>query len=68
MDEKILEDYIVINAAVNKQILNRISLSAGIKNLFDTDYALQFGNTLFDLDYPMPGRIFFIHFAYNHKF
>ena len=66
MDEKSLDDYIVIHAAVNKQIFNKISLSAGIKNLFDTDYALQFGNTIFDLDYPMPPRTYFIQLSYDH--
>ncbi|UCD06345.1 MAG: TonB-dependent receptor [candidate division WOR-3 bacterium] len=66
MDEKVLDDYIVINAVVNKQIFNRISLSAGIKNLFDTNYSLQFGNTMEDRDYPMPGRMYFVQFIVKY--
>ena len=68
MDTKSLNDYLVVNIALDKKIFRRTSLSVGIKNLFDTDYALQFGNTAFDLDYPMPGRTFFMQFVYNQKF
>jgi len=60
MDSKKLDNYIVINTALNKTIYGHVSISAGIKNLTDTEYALQFGNTIDDLDYPMPGRTFFI--------
>ncbi|UCG30239.1 MAG: TonB-dependent receptor, partial [candidate division WOR-3 bacterium] len=62
MDTKTLEDYLVINAAFKKILFNKTTLSAGIKNLFDVDYALQFGNTIEDHDYPMPGRVYFLQF------
>jgi vitamin B12 transporter len=67
MDTKKLDDYLVINIAFSKRMLNKISLSAGIKNVVDTDYALQFGNTVSDLDYPMPPRTYFIQFSYDHR-
>ncbi|UCF70579.1 MAG: TonB-dependent receptor [candidate division WOR-3 bacterium] len=67
MDTKVLDDYLVINTAVNRKFFNTFSLSVGIKNLFDTDYALQFGNTLIDLDYPMPRRTYFMQLSYNHN-
>jgi len=66
MDTKSLDDYLVINTVVTKQIIKRMSVSAGIKNLLDTDYSLQFGNTVFDLDYPMPPRTYFLQFSYGH--
>jgi vitamin B12 transporter len=66
MDTKTLDEYLVINITVGKQLLNKISLSAGIKNLFDVDYVLQFGNTIEDLDYPMPGRLYFLQFAVKY--
>ena len=67
MNTKSLDDHLVINTALNRQLSNKATLSAGIKNLFDTDYALQFGNTLYDLDYPMPPRTYFIQLYYGHS-
>jgi len=62
MDTKSLNDYLVINTSLSKEVFSRVSLSAGVKNLFATDYSLQFGNTAEDRDYPMPGRVYFIQF------
>jgi vitamin B12 transporter len=63
MDEKILKSYIVINSALTADIYEYLAVSIGIKNIFDAGYATQFGNSLIDLDYPMPGRTFFMRFS-----
>ena len=60
MGTKKLGSYIVINTSLRKTLHRHMSVTAGIKNVTDTEYALQFGNTLDDLDYPMPGRTYFI--------
>ncbi len=65
MDTKGLNDYLLINAALSKRMSSRASISAGIKNLLDTDYAFQFGNTMEDRDYPMPGRVYFVQFHFK---
>ncbi len=62
MDTKTLDDYLVVNAAISKEIFKNVLLAFGIKNLFDKEYSLQFGNTVEDRDYPMPGRIYFAQF------
>ena len=63
MDTKKLGSHIVINAALTKTIHRYLTIAAGIKNLTDTDYALQFGNSIDDRDYPMPGRTYFIRLS-----
>ncbi|UCD19037.1 MAG: TonB-dependent receptor [candidate division WOR-3 bacterium] len=67
MDTKALDDYWVINTAVRRKFSSKFSLSVGVKNLFDTDYALQFGNTVTDLDYPMSPRTYFMQLSYCHN-
>jgi len=66
MDEKILNSYIVFNAALSADIFKYVALSIGVKNILDTDYATQFGNTIYDLDYPMPGRTYFMRFSLHY--
>lgn len=63
MDRKILGRYVVINAALSKEVYKYVIITAGIKNLTDTEYALQFGHTTEDLDYPMPARTYFMRFS-----
>ena len=63
MDRKILGRYVVINAALSKEIYKYATFTAGIKNLTDTKYALQFGHATGDLDYPMPARTYFMRFS-----
>lgn len=63
MDRKILGRHIVINTAVSKKINKYVVMAAGIKNLTDSEYALQFGHTTWDLDYPMPARTYFMRFS-----
>ncbi|MBE0433379.1 TonB-dependent receptor [candidate division WOR-3 bacterium] len=65
MDTKTLAAYLVLNAALSKELSRHVRLTAGIKNLLDTRYALQFGNTLLDLNYPMPGRTYFLRLSLN---
>lgn len=59
VDTKILDSYFIFNTTISKKILGYLTLSIGVKNLLDTEYATQFGNSIDDLDYPMPGRTFF---------
>jgi outer membrane cobalamin receptor len=67
MVSKKLGSYIVINTSLRKTLHRHISVTAGIKNVTDTEYALQFGNTIDDLDYPMPGRTFFIRVSLHSR-
>lgn len=60
MDEKILEGYTLLNAAVSKEFTQYLTLTIGVKNLLNIEYAQQFGHTYEDLDYPMPGRVYFM--------
>jgi len=59
MDTKTLARYYDMQIAVSKRFGDRVTLHVGVKNVFDEQYAMQFGNAVEDLDYPMPGRIFF---------
>jgi len=63
MDTKTLKSYIVVNSALTVDIYRYATVGIGIKNIFDADYATQFGNTVIDLDYPMPGRTYFAMFS-----
>ncbi|KPK63313.1 hypothetical protein AMJ83_07550 [candidate division WOR_3 bacterium SM23_42] len=67
MDTKKLASHIVINTALTKMIYRHLTITAGIKNLTNTDYALQFGNTIDDLDYPMPGRTYFMRVSLHSR-
>jgi outer membrane cobalamin receptor len=67
MDEKSLNSYVVMNTALTADISGYFALSIGIKNILGTDYATQFGNTVYDLDYPMPGRTYFIRFSLHSQ-
>jgi outer membrane cobalamin receptor len=58
MDTKTLDSYLILNTSISKTMFKFLKLSVGAKNLFDQDYATQFGYTMNDLDYPMPGRTF----------
>jgi vitamin B12 transporter len=63
MDTKKLGSHIVINTALTAKIYSHLTITTGIKNLTGTNYALQFGNTINDLDYPLPGRTYFARFS-----
>jgi outer membrane cobalamin receptor len=66
MNTKILDAYVVVNAVLSKKFFTFLTLSLGTKNLFDTDYALQFGNSIEDLDFPMPGRTIFAQLSLDY--
>jgi outer membrane cobalamin receptor len=55
MDTKKMDAYWLTNIKVTKEIGNTEVFLAS-NNLFDTDYAIQFGRSVDDGDYPMPGR------------
>jgi outer membrane cobalamin receptor len=55
MDTKKMDSYWLTNMKVSQKIGNSEVFLAS-NNLFDTDYAIQFGRTIDDGDYPMPGR------------
>jgi len=60
MDIKKLDGYFLLNGCIQKELFKYLSLTIGIKNFFATEYATQFGNSMGDRDYPMPGRQYFI--------
>ncbi len=66
MDEKVLAPYFLLDLALNKRFSRGLEMSLGIKNLLDQNYATQFGNSIRDLNYPMPGRRIFgqVYFSY----
>lgn len=66
MDTKALGPYLAINTALSARVFKHAHLTVGVKNVFDTDYSLQFGNTIADLDYPMPGRTYFARFTVQY--
>jgi outer membrane receptor protein involved in Fe transport len=67
MDVKKLSHYFVLNANVYKTLFNYLTVSVGANNLLDTQYATQFGNSMYDLDYPMQGRTLFAQVGWQHK-
>jgi vitamin B12 transporter len=66
MDTKTLDAYFVFNAVLSKKFFTFLIVSLGAKNLFDTEYALQFGNSIEDLNYSMPGRTLFAQLALDY--
>ncbi|MGD8979615.1 MAG: TonB-dependent receptor, partial [candidate division WOR-3 bacterium] len=64
METKKLSSHVVLNTALTKTIHRFLTIAAGIKNLTNTDYALQFGNSMDDCDYPMPRRTYFARFSF----
>ncbi len=56
MDTKRIDPCFLVELNVRKKFLDHFSLKFGVKNLFDRKYAVQFGNSIQDKDYPMPGR------------
>jgi outer membrane cobalamin receptor len=56
MDTKILRAFVLLNAGLTRTWFGHLSTAVGCKNILDERYATQFGNTISDLDYPMPPR------------
>ncbi len=67
MDVKKLSHYFVLNANVDKVLFKYLTVSVGAKNLLDVQYATQFGNSMYDLDYPMQGRTLFAQVGWQYK-
>jgi outer membrane cobalamin receptor len=67
MDEKRLDDYVLVSISASKKVVKYLALSIGIKNFFNTEYTSQFGNMIDDRDYPMPGRTFFAQLIWQKK-
>lgn len=65
MDEKVLDGYSVMHLDAKKSLFNVLTCGVGVRNLFDVDYATQFGFTIDDLDYPMPGRLVYAHVTWR---
>ncbi len=65
MHEKVLDEYIVVNMSARKSLFEFLMLDFGIRNLFDVQYATQFGFTIDDRDYPMPGRLAYAHLRWR---
>lgn len=62
-DTKTLAAYTRFDLGVTATIYEYITISAGCKNLLDVQYATQFGNTIQDLDYPMPPRTIYLQLS-----
>jgi outer membrane cobalamin receptor len=58
MATKTLESYCTANISLSKRFLKYLTLTFGVKNALDAEYATQFGDTIDDLDYPMPSRMY----------
>ncbi len=60
MKTKKLTPHWTMNCYVSQKVLNYINLTFKINNLFNAQYAEQFGNSIIDKDYPRPDRMIFI--------
>ena len=67
MDVKKLDRYFVLDAHVYKTLFNYLTISVGVKNLLDAQYAMQFGYSIDDLDYPMQGRTLFAQVGWQYR-
>jgi len=52
---KKLSGYWLANLKLRKSV-KKVEFSLGVENLFNKQYAIQFGSDINDRDYPMPGR------------
>lgn len=57
MDTKELSRFSTLNVKLSYKV-DRLEFILAVDNLFDDEYAMQFGYSLDDRDYPMPGRSF----------
>ncbi|MEK7767003.1 MAG: TonB-dependent receptor, partial [bacterium] len=56
---KRLAPYGVLTLRLSQKLAEGVEFYGGVENLADTRYATHFGNTLYDGDYPAPGRNLF---------
>jgi vitamin B12 transporter len=55
-ETKRLAPYVVLDAGLRHTFLQHLEVSVKVSNILNTQYAEQFGNSMSDHDYPMPGR------------
>jgi len=60
MDTKTLKEFYLLNINLQKSLGRHTTFVFGSKNLLNAEYATQFGNSISDLDYPMPKRTVFL--------
>jgi outer membrane receptor protein involved in Fe transport len=65
MDVKTLKSSYILDTHLSCEFFNKLELTAGIRNLLDTGYSTQFGNSIYDRDYPMPGRTYFAEIGWR---
>lgn len=65
MHEKVLDGYVAVNMSARKSLFEFLTLDFGIRNLLDVQYATQFGFSIDDRDYPMPGRCVYAHLVWR---
>ncbi|MGB9721478.1 MAG: TonB-dependent receptor [bacterium] len=65
MDTKTLKGYYLVNLSLRRRFFKHLGLILGVKNLLDTSYSIQFGNSIFDKDYPMSRRTAFGEITWN---
>ncbi|HID93300.1 MAG TPA: TonB-dependent receptor [bacterium (Candidatus Stahlbacteria)] len=58
MDTKEMPGTLLLGIRVRQKLAQNIGCSLSVDNLLDTRYAEQFGNSIYDRDYPRPGRNF----------
>jgi outer membrane receptor for ferrienterochelin and colicin len=62
MKTKKISSHWTLNMYLNHKISQMINMTFKINNIFDAQYAEQFGNSIIDKDYPRPGRCIFLGF------
>ena len=67
MTKKALSSSLAIDVGIFRHFGRYLKLGIGAKNLLNETYALQFGNTTRDRDYPMPGRSIFAQISTEAK-
>jgi outer membrane cobalamin receptor len=66
MDTKTLASFNVYDLYIQKRLHRLTSLSNGIKNVLNSEYATQFGYSIHDRDFPMPGRTFYAEVSVHY--
>ncbi|MCX7994297.1 MAG: TonB-dependent receptor [candidate division WOR-3 bacterium] len=65
IDTKELKPCYLINLNICRRFFKHLKFSSGIKNLLNYSYSVQFGNSMDDKDYPMPGRTYFAEISWD---
>jgi len=66
MASKTLPFSFVVNLRIRQNLFTNTKLILRIENLLNQNYAEQFGNSIFDLDYPKPKRTIFFELRANN--